>query len=504
MVAGFVVLLAGVFGIRWINAHWPYRYRNVEPLLQKLFASQVKIDHYHRIYFPHPGFVATGVTLRRNSAPDLPPIGTLRGLVVQGEWGDLLLLRDRVRLVDVEGLDVVIPPVGSRENHEDFPPGSAADFSGPTTVVEKFNLHDSKLDIMRTDGGRYSFPIRQLLIRNLRMGQAISYFVDMQNAKPTGRIVATGSFGPLLAKNLGATPVSGNYTFAPVNLGDIGGISGGMSAKGHFSGTLTAIETEAVSDTPDFAVGRGKPTHLAASVRATVNGLNADIVLHGLDVQIDRSTVHASGSVAGSPKTTHLAISTLNGRVEDVLRPFFHDQVPVTGAVWLRSQAYIAPSDGRSRFLQRLQMDGVFDIPAERVTDRVKEQRLSAFSERAQGKENTFASGGDATVPEVLSSLNGRAKIRNGVVSTDGLICQMPGATVNVGGTFNLYDGTVQMAGNLRMQSDISHVTTGFKSVLLKPLSPFFKKDNAGAVIPIAITGSPKHYQITQNLLHHK
>jgi hypothetical protein len=80
----------------------------------------------------------------------------------------------------------------------------------------------------------------------------------------------------------------------------------------------------------------------------------------------------------------------------------------------------------------------------------------------------------------------------------------MPGATVNVGGTFNLYDGTVQMAGNLRMQSDISHVTTGFKSVLLKPLSPFFKKDNAGAVIPIAITGSPKHYQITQNLLHHK
>jgi hypothetical protein len=240
-------------------------------------------------------------------------------------------------------------------------------------------------------------------------------------------------------------------------------------------------------------------------VRATVNGLNADIILHAVDVRIDRSTIRASGSIAGSPTTTHLAISTLNGRVEDVLRPFFHDQVPVTGPVWLRCHAYIAPSGGGSKFLQRLQMDGVFDIPAELVTDRAKEQSLSAFSQRAQGgKENTAAFDGDASVPEVLSSLGGRAKIRDGLVSTDGLIFQMPGATVNVGGTFNLYDGTVQMPGNLRMQSDISHVTTGFKSVLLKPLSPFFKKDNAGAVIPIAITGSPKHYQITQNLLHHK
>jgi hypothetical protein len=183
-------------GFYLIDAHWPYRYRNVDPLLQKVFASQIKIDHYHRTYFPSPGFVATGLTLRRNSAPDLPPVGSARSLVVQGRWLDLLLLRKRVRLVGVEGLHIVIPPVGSRANQEDFPPGSSADFVGPTTAVEQLSIHDATLDIMRTDGNRYSFPIRQLIIGNLRQGQAISYLLDMQNAKPTGRIQSTGSFWP--------------------------------------------------------------------------------------------------------------------------------------------------------------------------------------------------------------------------------------------------------------------------------------------------------------------
>jgi hypothetical protein len=80
----------------------------------------------------------------------------------------------------------------------------------------------------------------------------------------------------------------------------------------------------------------------------------------------------------------------------------------------------------------------------------------------------------------------------------------MPGASVDLNGTFNFRDRTVHLLGNLHMQSDISNVTTGFKSLLMKPLIPFFKKDNSGAVIPIAITGSPHRYKVTQNLLHHK
>jgi hypothetical protein len=80
----------------------------------------------------------------------------------------------------------------------------------------------------------------------------------------------------------------------------------------------------------------------------------------------------------------------------------------------------------------------------------------------------------------------------------------MPGVGVDLSGSFNLRNSTVDLTGNLRMQSDISHTTTGFKSALMKPLIPFFKKSKAGAVIPIAVTGRSGGYKVTQNLLHRK
>jgi AsmA-like C-terminal region len=510
MAGGLVLIVLCLAGGRYIDAHWPYRYRNVEPLLQKVFASQIKVDHYHRTYFPRPGFVATGLTLRRYSAPDLPPIGSAESLVVQGSWADLLLLRNRVSLVDVERLHVVIPPVGSRANHEDFPPGSSVDFSGPATVVEQLNIRNATLDIMRVNGSRYSFPIQQLVIRNLRKGEAISYFVDMQNAWPSGHILANGSFGPLLPSNLGATPVSGSFTFTSVKLEDIHGLSGGLSSAGRFYGALAAIEADTTCKTPDFAVGKGKPTQLAASTHATINGLNANMILHTVDVHTGATAVHAEGDIVGSPKITNLDISVANGRAQDILRPFFKREVPIAGAVWLHSHARLTPAGEGLTFLKRLQMDGVFDIPSERLTNRGTEQKLSDFSQRAQGAKPTKqqqpapgdpVAGGTA---EVFSSLNGRAKIRDGIVSTQHLYFEVPGADVDVIGIFSLHDGRVHMLGDVSMQSDISHAATGVKSMLLKPLIPFFKKHNAGAKIPIAITGSPNQYKVTEDILHNK
>jgi hypothetical protein len=117
-----------------VDHYWPYRYRNVEPTLESVFASQIKIDKYHRTYFPYPGFVADGVTLRRNSAPNFPPVGSIQHVRVQGRWGDLFMLRRVIHRVLAEGLHIVIPPVGSAANRQDFPPGSANVVTGHTTV----------------------------------------------------------------------------------------------------------------------------------------------------------------------------------------------------------------------------------------------------------------------------------------------------------------------------------------------------------------------------------
>jgi hypothetical protein len=513
-----------VAGAIFINVHWPYRYRVTMPLLEEVLASRVTIGHYHRIYFPHPGFMATEITMRRDSAHDLPPLGSIASVTVQGTWRDLFLLRKRVDVVDITGLHIVIPPLGSHENHEDFPPGSTASFNGPTAEVAQLRIHNSTLDIMNLDGGHLSFPVRMLTVYHLQNGQALAYSVDMQNPKPTGHIFSTGSFGPLNSQNLGATPLSGDFKFVDVNLHDIGDISGTLSSAGHFRGTLAYIEADAISNTPDFAVDGGRPTPFNTAVHCAINGINGDVIIHGVEAKTAATTIHVQGGIVGSPKVIDVDLAVSNGRAQDVLRPFMKAKVPIAGVVWLHGHAHVDPAKNGTGFLDRLKVDGNFDVPAERLTNPDTEQELSSFSRRAQGakesKSNQGATERASTAPpktdqgsvdqssnpsaDVLSSLKGHVRIRDGVLSSQRLAFQVPGASADLSGSFNLRDDTVHLNGNLRMQSDISHATTGFKSVLMKPLIPFFKRDNAGAVVPIAITGCPGNYKVAQDILHKK
>ena len=506
----FLLVITGILAV-----NWPFRYSKVEPFLENVFASQIKIDHYRRTYFPHPGFSAEGITLRRDSAPNLPPVGSAKRLFVQGRWIDLIFLRSRLQSVDVEGLHVVIPPVGSRENREDFPPGGSGEFAGPKMLVDHLRIHDSMLDLMRTDGSRFSMPIKMLTIGNLQRGRTVSYTVDMYSPPPTGHILASGTFGPLRPQTLGKTPVTGSFTYAPVHLGEISGLGGTLSAKGTFHGTLGDIEATGQAFTPDFAVSDGRPTPVTNTAQFAVNGLNADIHIHSLTARTGQTVVQAQGEIAGTPKVTNMDLTVTNGRVEDVLRPFLTHFPPVTGPLWLHSHAYVAPPAPGRKFLQRLVMNGAFDIPAQHITSASTEKSLSAFSQRVQDHKASGAAVIGSQVPEpakdtseggtdVLSGLSGPVQLRNAIASTNRLTFMVPGASVNLAGTYNLHGGEVHLLGNLHMESGVSHATTGFKSILFAPLNPFFKHGSSGGVVPIAVTGVPHHYKVSQNILHHK
>ncbi len=494
-----LVILAG--GFYFISANWPYRYRKIKPMLEADLASELEISSYHRTYFPNPGFVATGLTLRRRSALNLPPLGHAEMMEVKGRWSDLLLLRRRVQTVEVTGLHVLIPPIGSQANRANFPPGSSSDFAGPDTAIEMFKIHNSILEIMKEDGKRLIFPVRELDLAHFEKGKAINYSVDMQNAIPSGRIESRGTFGPLNAKQMKITPVLGTFTFTSVNLHDVGNIAGTLSAKGQFHGALGAIEAQADSVTPNFSVNDGKAVRVEGSIECTVNGTNGDVAMHEIELHTGDTTVHALGTVQGSPKETHVDFDVKRGRAQDVMRPFIRNEVPITGTVWLHGHAYLAPSSKGGGFLHRLHITGAFDVPQERVTDRKTEKSLTDFSHRAEGKKNSDESKADA---DTLSSLKGPTQVQDGIASSKHLTFQVPGAQASLGGTFNFHNQVVHLVGDLRMDTDISHATTGFKSFLLKPLAPFFKKKNAGAVVPIAVTGGPGHYQVTQDLGHNK
>ena len=500
--AGVLLALAVVL----ISANWPYRHRKIQSMLEDMLASEVTFSGYHRTYWPNPGFVATGITMRRKSALNLPPLGHIDTLVVEGRWPDLVLLRRRVQLVDITGLHVVVPAIGSKENHQDFPPGSSKDFDGPETMVERLEMHKSLLDIMRTNGQRYSFPIDQLEIRNLHHGEKMTWAVDMGNPIPHGHILARGTMGPIKGATFINTPVDGNFAFTNVNLHDVGKIGGRLDSRGVFKGTLDSMNVEASGITKDFTVSDGKSTPVDGTIQATLHASDGHLDVQSIDLKVRETGIHAAGIINGQHNATNLDIAVDRGRAEDLMRPFVHNEVPITGVVSLKTHAYLGPpGDG---FMQRLRMQGELKVPAEKVTDPKTERSLSAFSERAEGKQkNTgLEAGPNAPAPgtDVLSSLSGPVSLEDGVVHTSGVTFRVPGAEAVLCGTFRFHDQAVHLTGKLKMDTDISHTTTGFKSFLLKPLAPFFKKKNAGAVIPIAVTGLPGHYSVSQNIVHNK
>ena len=143
-----------------------------------------------------------------------------------------------------------------------------------------------------------------------------------------------------------------------------------------------------------------------------------------------------------------------------------------------------------------------------KITDAKAERSLSAFSERARGKQkNTGVEASPDSRPpdtDVVSSLEGPVKIEDDVARTPDITFRVPGAEATLAGTFRFQEEAVHLTGERKMATDISHTATGFKSFLPRPPAPFFKKKNAGALIPIAVTGMPGHYQISQDITHTK
>ncbi|WP_162601481.1 AsmA-like C-terminal region-containing protein [Occallatibacter savannae] len=501
--AGALLAGATVF----ISANWPYRHRKIHAMLEDVLTSDVKFTGYHRVYFPRPGFEATGITIRRKTAPaGTPPLGRIESMKVVGTWSDLIMLRRRVEQVEVTGFHIVIPAVGSTASRLSFPAGSSKEFGGPDTMIERMIVHDSILEILRDSGKPLAFPIKQVELTNLHKGEAFTYAVDMTNAIPRGRILARGSMGPIRAHDFNGTPLSGTFAFTGVNLHDVGEISGTLDSRGEFKGSIGEMRVEASETTANFAVQDGKPTRVDGTLQGSLRGANGDLTVQSIELKIGPTTIQARGSIEGSPKKTNFDISVDRGRAEDLMRPFIHRDVPITGPVTLKSHAYLGPpGDG---FIARLRLNGSFDVPAEKLTDKDTEKSLSAFSQRAQGKQKNTGLEADPNAPapgtDVVSSLRGPAKVEDGVASTSHLEFRIPGAMATLVGTFRFHDDAVHLTGDLKMDTDISHTATGFKSFLLKPLAPFFKKKNAGAVIPIAVTGLPGHYKVSQNLAHTK
>jgi hypothetical protein len=127
------------------------------------------------------------------------------------------------------------------------------------------------------------------------------------------------------------------------------------------------------------------------------------------------------------------------------------------------------------------------------------QQQVDSLSMRAQGKPK-LANAKDAEV--VGSSLSGQFAQADAVMTVSGVNYQMPGAQVTMDGEIQMVPSTFEFHGKVRTEATASQMTTGWKSMLLKPFDGLLKKNGAGVELPVKITGTRSTYDLKLDFPH--
>jgi hypothetical protein len=344
------------------------------------------------------------------------------------------------------------------------------------------------------------FKIHRLIVRSFGFDRAASFRALLTNPKPVGEIDSEGQFGPWNADEPGDTPVSGTFRFSHADFATLRGITGILSSEGKYSGTLNHIDVEGRTETPDFALAAvGNPISLTTHYVAVVDGTNGNTYLTSVVAQLGNSTILASGKIVGIPgiKGRHIYIEAVSrkSRLEDLLRLTIKGaQPPMKGFTDLNATIELPP--GQADILDRLVVDGRFGVAGGRFTNPGVQKKLDSLSRGGRGQPK------NESIQNVVSNLHGRLVLRHGAATFSSLAFNVPGAEVQLVGTYDLRSEQIDFQGRLLLDAKVSQTTTGARSFFLKLFDPFFTKDDGGGTsLPIQITGDRSNPDFGLDLL---
>jgi hypothetical protein len=471
-----------------LAVRWPFTQEELVRTLEHLSSSEVRVGSFRQTFFPNPGYVAGDITFLRRSNAAFVELASVKRLECRASWMTMLTLTRRAKEMRIELLRVYIPaPVP--------PPMNLYPALKEETTVTKLVADGAILEIApRHDGGRsFRFDFPQLKLGEVEKKKSIAVRTVLHNPEPPGDIAVTAKFGPLDQGNIGRTPLSGSFNFTQGDLSVFHVIKGMLASHGTFQGTLARCETRGNVLIPDFEVTSSRhKVGLSAEFYAVVDGLRGDVAIQSANAHLLRTTLQAKGSIGRTPgqdgKSVALDIDAQRARIEDLLRLFVtSDRPPVSGPITLRAKVILPP--GKERFLRKLRLDGNFRISDARFTHENTQRKVDELSERARGRKSNSNRDG-SNLQHVLSRMEGQVHVRNAIAALSQATFAAPGAVAQGEGNYDLLTEEINLHGKLAMQATLSKAAGGFKSILLLPLDPFFKKQHAGAVLPVRVTGS--------------
>ena len=387
-----------------------------------------------------------------------------------------------VETVYVKGLELNIPPKGERQQMTNM----SSKTPKMSIYVDRFVCEDTKLLINTSKPGKppLEFAIGDLKMKDVGPGQPMPFNATLVNPKPVGDIQSSGLFGPWQQDSPRDTPVQGDYSFKNADLSTIKGIGGTLSSTGQYSGTLGNIAVHGTTDTPDFQIATsGHPVPLHTEFHAIVDGTSGDTYLQPVNATFLHTSFTASGSVVRVAPKGHdieLDVALQSARIEDLLKLGVRTDPPImTGSVQMKTRLSLAPGD--ATVTDRLQLSGNFHVPQGHFTNPKVQGKLDSLSLRSQGHPKQAQEHTEENVPV---DLQGVFTLKNGLLSFSMLHFLVPGTHVDMTGDYGLDGKEFDFHGTARLDAKVSQMTTGWKSILLKPVDPFFSKNGAGQKSP--------------------
>ena len=502
------------------------RARIVEEL-ENHFHARVELDSFHVTL--REGLWAEGKGLRI-----WPPAGVggvnVPGAATQGSGGPLIQLEEfrfhaplhyrpgeaiRISRVQLKGLVVDVPPrshfehgakgaragQGAKPGQEPKPPGIGAGLLHFN--VERVECDGAHLTIETSKPGKLplEFAIAHLSLKGVSNGDAMGFEAELTNPRPVGTIHTKGSFGPWQVDDPGESPITGDYIFQNADLSGFKGIAGILSSTGHYQGTLREIVVDGETDTPDFRLTRfGTVLPLHTKFHAIVDGTNGDTWLEPVEAVLGQSHFWTSGQVvrvapgADGPGVSghdiELNVNVDRGRIEDFMRLASHSGTQLlTGALTMKARLEIPP--GPVPVDERLKLEGRFALDDVEFTSTKIQDRIAGLSARGLGQPKAAKAGG----ADVRSTMEGDFQMADGVVKLPALEYTVPGAVIDLKGSYVMDGGKLDFAGTAKMQATVSAMVGGWKGLLLKPVDKYFQKNGAGTEVPIHINGTRENPQ---------
>ena len=411
-----------------------------------------------------------------------------------------------ISVVELKGLSVHLPPKTARtaDGVAGGSPAAGKATHGVELVsfqVDTIECVGAELVLATSKPGKLptELAIARFKLTNVAAGAAMGFDAKLTNPRPKGTIITTGSFGPWQTADPGESPITGQYRFEHADLSGFNGIAGILSSTGRYQGTLHNLTVDGQTDTPDFHLTHfGNALRLTTRFHARVDGTNGDTWLEPVEAMLGHSSFSVRGQVVRVPGAVvagvqrgrghdiALTVNAERARIEDFLRLASRGPTPLmTGALAMQAAVDIPP--GAAPVHQRMILDGRFTLDQARFTNAKVQSRIAELSLRGQGRPQELKTADPAGI---LSHLAGAFRLDGGVLTLPALDYNVPGAKIQLAGSYTLEDEGLHFEGTARMAAPISKMVGGWKGLLLSPVDRYFEKHGAGTEVPIHIEGT--------------